>query len=378
TPRGLEAPFDIDHGFTGALQAIDYAKNEAMDGFDLEKCIGQSCPAYLQYTYVPRREIRPYWNMAKQYVLADDFFASDLDASFEGHQYLIAGQSDATFDIPIGGTGSWGCDAGPNARIPLLDTSTKPGQPAHVAIQPCFDPPNSPQYLTLGDELDAAGGLTWRYYAPGVGMAGYIWSAYDAVNHIRNGPDWNADVKSPETTILSDISSGFLPNVAWVTPDYNNSDHPGIGSKSGPDWVATVVNAVGTSKFWNSTAVFVLWDDWGGLYDHVAPPLLDFDGLGIRVPLIAISPYALGPSGSHFAVAHTQYEFGSVLKFIEQNFGLPPMTQAYNGSDYRSNSFGSDVFNFTQAPRPFVPIKVNLSPYHFLRERPSLRAPDDE
>ena len=378
TARGLQAPYDIDHGFTGALQAIDYAKGEAMDGFDLEKCSNPSaCPPNLQFTYVPRTEIRPYWALAKQYVLADDFFASDLDASFEGHQYLIAGQSESTFDIPLGGNG-WGCDSGPNTVIPLLDQSTKPGQPSHMKIPPCFDPPNTPQDLTLADEIDASGRLSWRYYAPAVGVGGYIWSAYDAVNHIRNGPDWNADVKSPETTILSDISSGFLPSVSWVIPDYANSDHPGIGSKTGPDWVATVVNAVGTSKFWDSTAIFLVWDDWGGLYDHVPPPLLDYDGLGIRVPLIAISPYALAPHGAHYAVAHTQYEFGSILKFVEQNFELPSMTQPFDGSDFRSNSFGADVFNFAQAPRAFVPLKVNLSPRHFLTERPSLRAPDDQ
>ncbi len=92
--------------------------------------------------------------------------------------------------------------------------------------------------------------------------------------------------------------------------------------------------------------MFVLWDDWGGWYDHVPPPVLDFDGLGIRTPLLVVSPYALRSS-----VAHTQYEFGSILAFVEQNFNLAPMA----ASDARANPFaGGDVFDFSQKPRKFV------------------------
>ena len=381
TPRELQAPYDINHGFERALQSIDYANGEAMDGFDLAPCNPPGCPALIQYTYVPQRQIKPYWDMAQQYVLADNHFASDLDASFEGHQYLIAGQSNATYDIPNSPTANWGCDSGKGANIPLLDTSTIPGTPTHNTVYPCFDPPNSPtEYLTLADELDQAK-LTWHYYAPAIGSSGafggYIWSAYDAVKHIRRGKDWKRSVRSPETSIFNDLSANFLANVSWVAPDYANSDHPGVGYKTGPSWVASVVNAIGRSQFWDSTAIFITWDDWGGLYDHVPPPLLDYDGLGIRVPLIVVSPYALGPTGSQPAVAHTQYEFGSILKFIETNFGLAPMN-APNGSDVRANNFGSDVFNFSQQPRPFKRIKADYSEEYFLHAHPSLRVPDEQ
>ena len=87
---------------------------------------------------------------------------------------------------------------------------------------------------------------------------------------------------------------GNLADVTWIVPTLQNSDHPGSGSKTGPAWVASLVDAVGNSKFWDSSAIFVTLGRLGRPYDSVPPPLLDYDGLGMRVPLIVISPYALG------------------------------------------------------------------------------------
>ena len=372
---GLASRYDIVHGFTQALTAVDYPNGEAMDGFDRQSCTappGHTCPPDLAYSYVPRGQIKPYWDMAEQYVLADEFFASDLDASFEGHQYLIAGQSEQTFGIPQPG-GIWGCDAKPNTAVGLLNAGSEPATETSQTIFPCFDPPNTPFDTTLADELDATQTYTWRYYAPAVGVGGYIWSAYDAIAHIRNGADWTTDVVSPQTNVLKDIGNGFLANVTWVIPDLAESDHSGIGSKMGPSWVASVVNAVGNSPFWDSTAIFVTWDDWGGWYDEVAPPLLDYDGLGIRVPLIVISPYALAPRGKKHTVTHTPYEFGSLLKFAEQTFGLNPLA----ASDARANAFGADVFDFSQPPRPFETIAAPYTRQEILSRPPSLLPPDD-
>ena len=102
--------------------------------------------------------------------------------------------------------------------------------------------------------------------------------------------------------------------------DFPTSDHPGIKTAQGPQWVASVVDAVGGSKFWNSTAIFILWDDWGGMFDPVKPVFEDYDGLGFRVPLIVVSPYAKQSS-----VTHAQYETASVLRFMEDDFGLAPL-----------------------------------------------------
>ncbi|MGC1379822.1 MAG: alkaline phosphatase family protein, partial [Candidatus Baltobacteraceae bacterium] len=126
---------------------------------------------------------------------------------------------------------------------------------------------------------------------------------------------------------------------------------------------------VGESKFWKTTAIFVQWDDWGGLYDHVPPPFRDYDGLGFRVPLLVISPYA---KRDH--VSHVQYETASVLRFAENLFGLDQLAPA----DRRARSPAGDCFYFSQLPRKFVPIKAPKGPDFFLRQANDYFAPDYE
>ncbi len=154
--------------------------------------------------------------------------------------------------------------------------------------KPCFD------YETLGDELDDAQALVaflHEQVRQPFERPGGDWSGYQAVNHICNGPDWK-NVIIRRMAVLTDVPKGKLANFTWITPVCDDSDHVNCGGGYGPSWVAALVNAVGESKFWDSTAIFVQWDDWGGLYDHVPPPFRDYDGVGFRVPLIVISPYA--------------------------------------------------------------------------------------
>ena len=187
----------------------------------------------------------------------------------------------------------------------------------------------------------------------------------------RNGPDWAGNVISPETNFITDVEGGTLANVTWVYPTSSNSDYSGSAGRR-PVWVTAVVNAVGNSQFWDSSAIFVTWDDWGGFYDPVPPPLLDYDGLGIRMPLIIISPYALGLKNKKHVVTHTQYEFGSLLKFAEQTFGLSSLA----ASDARANVFGTDVLNFSQSPRPLSNFSAPLSRQHILSQPHSILPPD--
>ncbi len=110
----------------------------------------------------------------------------------------------------------------------------------------------------------------------GAGTTAWIWSAFDAIRAVRYGPEWGANVNgpasTPETSIFTDITNGTLPAVSWLVPDNQNSDHPdnppAAEPDTGPSWVASVVNAVGASSAWNTTAIVVIWDDWGGFYDH--------------------------------------------------------------------------------------------------------------
>jgi hypothetical protein len=189
---------------------------------------------------------------------------------------------------------------------------------------------------------------------------------YQAIYHIRFGKDWSKDVISPQTSIFQDIDKGCLANVTWVSPTSATSDHSGFRSNLGPHWVTSVVNKIGQSQFWDSTAIFVYWDEWGGWSDHVPPPYVDYDGLGMRVPLLVISPYA-----KQGYVSHVQYDQGSILKFIEDQFGLARLAS----SDMRANSPANDCFDFTQAPRPFKKIKTKYSEDYFINFEPSRRAP---
>ena len=115
------------------------------------------------------------------------------------------------------------------------------------------------------------------------------------------------------------------------------------------------------------TVPFVVWDDWGGWYDHIPPPQLDAAGLGIRVPLLVVSPYA-----KRNYVSHEQLETASILKFAEYTFGL----KALSAADGRA-SLPDDFFDFTRPPRTFVPLSTRRRPPDFSRELPSLRPPDD-
>jgi phospholipase C len=153
-----------------------------------------------------------------------------------------------------------------------------------------------------------------------------------------------------------------------------NSDHPGLHRDTGPSWVASVVNAIGGSPYWDSTAIIVVWDDWGGFYDHVVPPLRDkWGGLGFRVPMIIVSPYAREGQSTEGYISHTNYEFGSILKFVENIWDLGQL----GTTDTRATSI-IDSFDFTQKPRAFTPIPAKYSRDFFEHQPPSYKPVDTE
>jgi phospholipase C len=352
-PVSFAVHYDINHGSGSFFKSYDGGR---VDGFDRELTRGSGAKNYPnpQYGYVPPSETVPYFKMAKQYVLADRMFSSQLDGSVTAHQYLIAAYAGHSVNFPVG---AWGCGPPPGQVATLLpDRSPGPHEPA------CFD------YASLGEELDQKG-VSWRFYAPEPHTSGALWLGYDTIRKVKFGPDWNADIVRPETRFLQDVGSGQLAGVTWIVPRLINSDHSGSRSTTGPEWVASLVNAVGTSKFWNSSVIFVVWDDWGGWYDHVVPPLLDYDGPGFRVPMLCISPYA-----QRGVVSHVQYESASILRYVEDNFGVPTMAAA----DARATSAGFGCLTTGQSARRFVPIKPELPPT-LLRDDPKTDAgPDDE
>jgi phospholipase C len=357
----LEDPIDIGHSWPTFVKEYDRGK---MDGFDLIHFRGGAPVGLFAYQYVDPKHIAPYWTMARQYVLADHMFETQSSGSFVGHQDLIAGgtaiaREKSLVNYPTGQP--WGCDAPRGSKTSLLTRDH--GFLSDKGPFPCLD------YPTLRDVLDAKG-VSWKYYAPKFNYksGGWLWTAFDAIRAVRYSSEWKTNVVSPETSIFADISNHRLASVSWLIPDKVNSDHPESGSSNGPSWVARVVDAIGASREWNSTAIVVVWDDWGGWYDHVRPPHLDYQGLGFRVPMLVISPYARAGY-----VSHTQYESGSILRFVEDNFGLGRL----GTTDVRARSI-RDVFDFTQAPRKFVPIPAPRSREYFLNQRPSGLPVDDE
>jgi phospholipase C len=354
---------DLGHLWKEAMLGWNNGK---MNGFDLEGTgtLGFGPPAgTVPYAYLDHAEIAPYRTMAKDYVLVDHMFPTEFGTSFTAHQDLIAGttQIDPTHslvDVPQPGP-PWGCEAPYFTTTVLVNTQRKLSNNGPF---PCFT-----QYGTIADTLDAKH-VSWKYYAPNTGVfGGEVWSAFSAIKKVYYGPDWN-NVISPETRVLTDPGHGRLPSVSWVIPDLDWSDHPVVTSALGPQWVGDVVNAIGKSKYWKSTAIIVLWDDWGGYYDNAPPKQLDYVGLGIRVPCIIVSPYA-----KHGYVSQTQYEFGSILKFLENTFGLASL----NTTDVRATSI-EDGFDFTQKPRKFKTIPTTVPASYFINHAQSYEAPDDD
>jgi phospholipase C len=365
-PVPLDAGWDFAHDSTSFFNACDGQGSFPgtrcrMDGFDKEfwhcgKGGFPKCPnANPPYSYVPHIETKPYFFIGEHYVFADEMFPSNFDSgSFISHQYIIGAQASSTVNYPVG---PWGCEGA--SRIPTVTQQRTIGR----NVSACLN------NATIADELDNAG-ISWRYYTSNINRNGGNWSAYQAIKHIYDGSDWNEDVVTPQTKFFRDVSNGNLPAVSWITPTCRNSDHAGCASNTGgPDWVASLVNAVGKSPYWDSTVMFIFWDDYGGWYDHVAPELVDYDGLGIRVPLLIVSAYA-----KNGCVSHERYEHGSILKFVEDQWSLARLS----ASDTRANPIGESCFNFSKPPRPFTKIPSAHDKEYFLREPPDTRPPDTE
>ncbi len=332
-------PRDIGHDWISSHIAVN---NGGMNQFDLihgDGANGNLDGDYLSYSQFQQSDIPNYFSYASNFVLADNMFSSLNGPSFPNHLYTIAAQSAGAVNNPALGLGpAWGCDSPSNFMVEVL------GSNGLVTNQPpCFD------VTTLADNLQAAG-VTWGYYGPPQGSSGYVWVAMDAINHIRNTSLWTTNVFTDSSFKVA-AQHGNLPAVSWLVTG-PASEHPPDSACVGENWTVQQINAIMSGTAWNSTAIFLTWDDFGGFYDHVSPPTDDMYGLGIRVPFLVISPYA-----KKGYVSHTQYELSSVLKFIEERFGLPALT----ARDATANDL-TDAFDFTQTARPPVILGTRVCP----------------
>lgn len=316
---------DVYHSWQSAILAAD---NGRMDKFDLIHSEGGgACNLkgdYLCYTQLAEQDIPNYFAYARHFVLADNHFSSEHGPSWPNHMYTVAAQSGGAIANPQP-PGTSGCASPPGTTVQVIDDDANLSTPF-----PCFD------FLTLADRLQAAG-ISWVYYASPT----ILWNPLEAIDQIRNSPLWKTNVK-PTTQFIDDAQRGNLPSVSWLIPDSFHSEHAPSGSCAGENWTVQQLNAIMQGPDWQSTAVFLIWDDFGGFYDHVPPPQIDQFGLGMRVPLVIISPYAIAGR-----ISHTQYEFASFLKLVEERFNLAPLTLR----DSNANDM-LDSFDFTQPPLP--------------------------
>jgi phospholipase C len=349
----VDSPPNLCHGFFDGLRGIDGGK---MDGFD-HICLSDQGT----FTTFHRDQIPAYWAYADRFVLADRFFSSMYSPTYPEHLYTVAAQARKIIDNQIGPGSAAFCDD-PDERAPkfrddlttmdrarimrleehALDPASANELYGYVTtIRSCFDIP------TLMDELQHRD-ISWRYYTP----RGFWANVPESIRHIRYGPMYEK-VKAPDD-FLTAVRNRTLPAVSWLNPLISDSEHPGFGTSvcTGQNWTVEVMNALQRSPYWDSTVVVTVWDDFGGFYDHVPPPHVDIMGLGPRVPALIMSPWTVrGDNAKGGAIDHTTYEFSSVLRFIEDLFGLPRLT----ARDTKANSV-IDALDFTAAPRtqPFI------------------------
>ncbi|HSO32775.1 MAG TPA: alkaline phosphatase family protein, partial [Labilithrix sp.] len=270
---------DLSHAHSAGL--VDYNGGK-MDGWDLPGSSSSGDDlAYAQYT---EQDIPNYWQYAKHFTLADHFYSEMIGPSFPGHLAVLAGQAGWSLGNP-NAIPYWGCDQGASTRIPVEDQATC----TEKQVFPCFDIPTVPDILPAN--------VKWKFYGSNFYVLNEIWSMFNAVKKIRQGPGWQNVVNV--TDFEKDIDNKTLPDVSWLVNQDLNSEHPNVGSVcAGEDWTVQKLNKLMKSDYWKDTVILFTMDDFGGWYDHVPPPRqYGCDktkpyGLGFRLPLIIISPYA--------------------------------------------------------------------------------------
>lgn len=318
---------DLSHAWKVAHEAYDNGK---MDGFVAAE------GSNLTMGYYDRSDIPYYWDYADNYVLDDNFFSSLMGPSFPNHLYIASGTNG-----PTNMTESW-----------ILDGSIINNPGSSFSWQGV-----DLTWSTLAQELSIAN-MTWRWYdGDANATAPTIWNVLPLFDYFQTRPnELSAHVKNMQN-FVTDVQNNNLPAVSWIIPsswhpptlpsvfaNQSISEHPPARSDCGMDYVAYLVDQVMQSPAWNSTAIVITWDDYGGFYDHVPPPQVDAYGEGFRVPTLVISPWA-----KHNYIDHTQYEFASLLRLAEDNFNLTTLNPW--GRDVTANDM-MNSFNFSQTPQP--------------------------
>jgi phospholipase C len=329
---------DLNHGWDAAHAAFDHG---AMDGF----VWAEGTPYTM--AYLDGRDIPNYWDYARHFTLADRFFSSLNGPSLPNHVYTVAATS--------GGLTENVC-----AQNNVLER-----------LKEVMDDPDGFSFAAIINRISSQG-ISWKYYVEQTGQAPFksdgchikdpkpkqfgLWNPLPGFKSIRDNPRLMSRLVS-QSQYFQDLEQGTLPQISWLIPDFQDSEHPPEPVPQGMWYVTRLINALMKSKYWANSVVFLTWDDYGGFFDHVPPPEVDAFGYGPRVPLLVISPYA-----KPGYVTSELGGFSSILKFMEERFKLQHLTKR---DDYASDM--SDAFDFNQNPNPplIIPVPANLPPSHY-------------
>lgn len=333
-PAG-QPTLDLNHDWDTMHAAYDAGR---MDGFVWAEGTN------LTMGYYDERDIPNYWNYARHYTLCDRFFSSQMGYSLPNHTYTVAAQSGGLI-VNVANLKELrevmdDDDGFSFASIAKLMSESKVSWKYYVESQPTPDVP-----MRLSET-----GVRLAFPSP---KEFTLWNPLPGFKAIRDDPAQMAHLVDLKE-YFGDLQNGTLPSVAWIIPDYQDSEHPIASPSDGMWYVTKLVNALMTSPYWKDSAIFLTWDDYGGFYDHEAPPEIDAYGLGPRVPMLVISPYARANYVSHYT-----YEFCSVLKFVEERWKLHHLT----ARDHWANDM-RECFDFDQQPVEALTIAIppNLPP----------------
>ncbi|HUH98751.1 MAG TPA: alkaline phosphatase family protein [Anaerolineales bacterium] len=357
-PHGqTNATKDIDNGKMDGFIAEAEKDNSGCEATDNPDCGGSGTDVM---GYHDAREIPNYWALAQSFVLQDHLFEPNASWSLPQHLFMV---SEWSAKCSVAGD-PLSCINALQAPADPPDFDPKPGRPAPDYAWTDLT------YLLFKDHV------SWKYYVqsgtepdcqddeadcPPVHQDARtpgIWNPLPYFDTVKQ--DGQLQDITDVTNFYQDARNGTLPAVSWITPSNQNSEHPTALLSDGQAWTASLINAVMQSPDWDSTAIFLSWDDWGGFYDHVVPPHVDQNGYGLRVPGLVISPYAKPGYIDHQILSHDAY-----VKLIEDIFineqRIDPATDGRPDPrpDVRENvpilgDLLSD-FDFAQAPRsPFI------------------------
>jgi phospholipase C len=354
TPVLPNRPFDI-----GQLRSIGeptrdlvhryYQEINQIDRGNMDRFAAISDAKGLSMGYYQTSQLPFAQSLTKDYTLCDNFYHSAFGGSFLNHMWLIAAQ-----------TPRW--TGAPSSMITVLDANDNPTTdkqltPDYYVVNTAFTH-NAPHpstassstllpdltFPTIGDELSVAG-VSWAWYSGGwndalAGHPGALFQyhhqpfAYFA--NYADGTDAKRVHLKDETDFFSALDSGTVPAVSFIKPYGIDNEHPGYTDVlTGDQHLAELVNKIKASSIWKNCVIIVTYDEHGGFWDHVAPPVIDQWGPGLRVPGIIISPFA--KQGNNH-VDHTQYETVSILSFIEKRWGLAPLGSRDAAADPFSNA----------------------------------------